>query len=180
MSTLIRIPVDLRSPEQTGLAGNSFWTVNSGTVSQMGYWAFLGNTSGGSGTGIRATGGIVYGYVQVPSNADPNSVPSLIVSLGASATAASVAFFRVGTKEIQTGMSFDNPSWVHENGVAWTAPTTAYARQDLSFTLTSATTADAILAIKIERNIVGSGSGIDVSTATIGCFDVYLQITATA
>lgn len=180
MSTVIRIPVDLRSPEQTGLAGNSFWTVNSGAVSQMGFWAFLGNTSGGSGTGIRATGGIVYGYVQVPSNVDAGSIPKLIVSLAASATAASISVWRVGVKEVQTGMSFDNASWVHENCVSWTAPTTAYARQDLSFTLTSATTADAILAVKLERNITGSGSGIDLSTAAVGCFDVFLQITATA
>src|SRR3990167_1735922 len=125
MASLIRIPVDLRSPEMTGIAGNSFWTVNSGAVSQMGYWAFLGNTSGGSGTGIRATGGVVYGYVQVPSNADPGSIPKLIVCLAASATAASVSAWRVGTKELQTGMSFDNPSWVHENMIPWTAPTTA-------------------------------------------------------
>ena len=104
MASLIRIPVDLRSPEMTGIAGNSFWTVNSGAVSQMGYWAFLGNTSGGSGTGIRATGGVVYGYVQVPSNADPGSIPKLIVCLAASATAASVSAWRVGTKELQTGM----------------------------------------------------------------------------
>lgn len=181
MSTLIRIPVDLRSPEQTGIAGNSFWTVNSGAVSQMGYWAFLGNTSGGSGTGIRATGGIVYGYVQVPSNVDPNSVPTLVVCLAASGTAASESAWRVGVKEVQTGMSYDNPSWVHENTVPWTATTTAFARKDLAFTLTSAVTADTILAVKIERAILGgSGSGVDLSTATVGCFDVFLQITATA
>jgi len=181
MSTVIRIPVDLRSPEQTGLAGNSFWTVNSGAVSQMGYWAFLGNTSGGSGTGIRVTGGIVYGYVQVPSNVDPGSVGKLILCLAASATAGSVSAWRVGVSEIQTGITFDNPSWVHENTIPWTAPTTAYSRQDLSFTLTSATTADAILSIKVSREILGgSGSGVDLSTATVGCFDVFLQITATA
>ena len=181
MASVVRIPVDLRSPEQTGIAGNSFWTVNSGAVSQMGLWAFLGNTSGGSGTGIRATGGIVYGFVQVPSNADPGSVPKLIVCLAASATAASVSFWKVATKEIQTGASFDVPSWVTEDGQSWTAPTTAWARQDLSYTLSSATTSNAILAVKIERSIAGgSGSGVDLSTALVGCFDVFLEITATA
>jgi len=181
MSTIIRVPVDLRSPEQTGLAGNSFWTVNSGTVSQMGFWAFLGNTSGGSGTGIRATGGIVYGFVQVPSNVDPNSVGKIVVCFGASATAANLSVWRVGTKEIQTGASFDVPSWQHENSQIWTAPTTSWARQDLSFTMTSATTSDAIIAVKLERSIVGgSGSGVDTTTALVGCFDIFLQITATA
>ena len=180
MSTVIRVPVDLRSPEQTGYAGNSFWTVNSGAVSQMGMWAFLGNTSGGSGTGVRATGGIVYGYVQVPTNADPGSVPKLIVCLAASASSNAVSVWRVGTKEVQTGMAFDNPSWVHENSQNWTAPATAWARFDLSYTLTSATTADAILAVKIERSISLSGSAVDNMTAAMGCFDVFLQITATA
>lgn len=180
MATVIRIPVDLRSPEQTGIAGNSFWTVNSGAVSQMGFWAFLGNTSGGSGTGLKATGGIVYGYVQVPSNADPGSVPRLIVSLAASATSANLSVWRVGTKEIQTGAAYDVPSWVNENAQIWTAPATAWARQDLSFTLTSATTADAMLGVKIERSIAGSGSASDNMTALMGCFDVFLQITATA
>lgn len=180
MATIVRIPVDLRTPEQTGLAGNSFWTVNSGAASQMGFWAFIGNTSGGSGTGIRATGGIVYGYVQVPSNADPGSVPKLILALAASATAANLSVWRVGVKEVQTGMAFDNPSWQHENSQTWTATTTAWARQDLSFTLASATTADTILSVKIERSISGSGSGVDTTTAMVGCFDVFLQITATA
>src|SRR3990167_2194963 len=148
MASLIRVPVDLRSPEQTGIAGNSFWTVNSGVASQMGFWAFLGNTSGGSGTGIRVTGGIVYGFVQVPPNVDPGSIGKLILALGASATAASVSTWRVGTYDCGTGQSFDPTAWVHENTVSWTAPTTAWTRQDLSFTLSSATTANSILAIK--------------------------------
>ena len=180
MASLIRVPVDLRSPEQTGIAGNSFWTVNSGTVSQMGFWAFLGNTSGGSGTGLKATGGIVYGYVQVPPNTDPGSVGKLIVALGASATSAALSVWRVGTKEVQTGAAFDNPSWVNENAQAWTAPSTAWARLDLNFTMTSATTANAILAIKLERSIAGSGSATDNCTALVGCFDLFLEITATA
>lgn len=179
MSTVIRVPVDLRSPEQTGLAGNSFWTVGSGVASQMGYWAFLGNTSGGSGTGIRATGAIVYGFVQVPTNVDPGSVGTIIVSLGTSATAAGVGAFRVGTREILTGNTFDVTSFVNQNTVPWTAPATAWARLDLAFTI-SATTADAILAVKIERSIAGSGSGVDNLTGLVGCFDVFLQITATA
>jgi hypothetical protein len=179
MASLIRIPCDLRTPEQTGIAGNSFWTVQSGTVSQMGFWAFLGNTSGGSGTGIKATGGIIYGYVQVPPNVDPGSVGKLILALGASATSAALTVFRVGTKEVQTGLSFDAPSWVNENAQQWTAPATAWARHDLSFTLTSATTANAMLAIKIERDSDGT-SGTENMTALVGCFDVFLEITATA
>ena len=180
MASLIRVPVDLRTPEQTGLAGNTFWTVQSGTASQFGFWAFLGNTSGGSGTGIRATGGIVYGFVQVPPNVDAGSVGKLIVAMAASATSAAPSVWRVATREIQTGATFDVTSFVNENSQTWTAPTTAWARQDLSFTMTSATTADAILAIKIERNMNGSGSGVDTTTALVGCFDVFLQITATA
>lgn len=169
MSTLIRVPVDIRIPEQTGIQGNSFWTVQSGTVAQLGFWAFLGNV----------TGAITYGFVQVPPNVDPGSVGKLIVALGASATAASLSAWRVGTKEIQTGASFDVPSWVHENAVNWTAPTTAWARLDLSFTLTSATTANAILAVKLERDSDGT-SATENCTALIGCFDMFLEITATA
>ena len=179
MASLIRIPCDLRSPEQTGLAGNTFWTIASGVASQMGMWAFLGNTSGGSGTGIRATGGIVYGFVQVPSNVEPGNAPTLIVSLATSATAGGVGAFRVGTREILTGNTFDVTSFVNQNTIPWTAPATAWARLDLSFTL-SATTADAILAIKLERSIAGSGSGVDNLTGFVGCFDIFLQVTATA
>ena len=179
MSTLIRVPIDIRSPELTGIAGNSFWTTNSGAVSQMSFWAFLGNTSGGSGTGVKATGAIVYGYVNVPSNIDPNSVGKIILCLAGSATAGSLSVWRVGTKEVQTGMAFDNPSWTHENAIQWTAPTTAWARYDKSFTMTSATTADAILCVKIERDADGT-SGTEDCTATIGCFDAFLEITATA
>lgn len=179
MSTLIRIPIDIRTPEQTGLAGNSFWRIDSGTVAQMGYWAFLGNTSGGSGTGIDVTGAIVYGFVNVPANVDPNSVGKIILSMGASATAGGLSAWRVGTFEIQTGAKFDNPSWTHENAVNWTAPTTGFARKDLSFTMTSATTSNAILAIKIERDTDGT-SATDNTTGTIGVFDAFLEITATA
>ena len=180
IASLIRIPVDLRTPEQTGIAGNTFWTVNSGTASQFGFWAFLGNTSGGSGTGVRATGGIVYGFVQVPPNVDAGSVGKLIVAMGASATSAAPSVWRVGTREVQTGFTFDVTSFVNENSQTWTAPTTNWARLDLSFTLTSATTANAMLSVKIERPIAASGSATDTTTALVGVFDVFLEITATA
>ena len=179
MASLIRVPIDLRAPEQTGIAGNTFWSIQSGVASQFGYWGFLGNTSGGSGTGIKATGGIVYGFVQVPPNVDANSVGKLIIALGANATASALSTWRVGTREIQTGNTFDVTGFVHENAVNWTAPTTAWARKDLSFTMTSATTANAMLAVKIERDSDGT-SGTDNMTALAAVFDVYLEITATA
>jgi len=179
MSTVIRVPIDLRTPEQTGLAGNSFWSVSSGLAQQMGHWSFLGNTSGGSGTGVNVTGGIVYGYVQVPPFVDANSVGSIVLVMGASATSAGLSTWRVGTKEIQTGAIFDFTAWTHENAVDWTAPATAWARKDLSFTMSSATTSNALLAIKIERDTDGT-SGTDNTTASVKIFDAYLEITATA
>ena len=179
MARVLRIPIDIRSPEQTGIAGNSFWTVRSGTVSQMGYWAFLGNTSGGSGTGVKATGGIVYGLVNIPINIDLNTTPRVILSMGASATAASLSAWRVASFEIATGIVYDPASWQNVNAVNWTAPTTAWSKYDLSFTLNSATTGDMTLAIKIERDSDGT-SATENCTAVIGVFDAFLEFTATA
>jgi len=172
--------VDLKTPEQTGLAGNSFWTVQSGTASQMAGWAFLGNTSGGSGTGIRVTAGIVYGFVQVPPNVDADSTGAIIVSLATTATANAVSFWRVGTRDVLTGDTYDVTSFVAINGQPMTALATGWARRDLSFGRAGATTGNSLMAIRIERNIAGSGSGVDNSTALVMLMDAFLEITATA
>ena len=181
MASEIRIPVDLRSPEQTGLAGNSFWTVSSGVASQQGYWAFLGNTSGGSGTGIDVTGGIVYGLVQMPKNLEPDSTGIFVLAMGASATAGGLSAWRVSYSEIQTGVKFDLTAnaWNAINAKNWTAPTTGYARHDMTFDTTGTFTAESIVMVRLERDTDGT-SATDNITATVGVFDAYVQITATA
>ena len=179
MATTIRIPIDLTTPEQTGLAGNSFWRVTSGTTHQMGYWGFLGNTSGGSGTGLNVTGGIVYGRINIPPNVDSTPNASIILVLASSATAGGLSVWRVGSKNIATGISFDALAFTHESSLQWTAPTTAWARLDKSFALTVTPVADQILEVKVERDTDGT-NGTDNTTATIGCFDAFLQIDVTA
>ena len=186
MASLIHVPIDWRTPEQTGIAGNSFWSVLSGTASQLAGWMFLGNTSGGSGTGIRATAGVIYGIVNVPPNVDPNSTGSILVCLATTATANAISFWKVHTREVLTGSTYDVTSFVAINGQAWTAPTTGWARKDLSFARDAATTGGAQIMVKLERNISysgavsASGSGVDDSTALVMMMDAYLVITATA
>lgn len=171
MSTVIRIPIDLRTPEQTGIAGNSYWTVQSGGASQFGHWAFKGDV----------TGAIVYGFVQVPSNVDPNSTGVFVLNMGASATSAALSAWRVCYSEILTGERFDvtAAAWNNIDATGWTAPATNWASHDMTFDTTGTLTANAIVAIKIDRDADGT-SATDNCTAVVGLFDAFLQITATA
>lgn len=173
MAKVIRTPVDVNTPEQTGLAGNSFWTVLSATAGQIGTWAFYGASGG-------VTGGIIYGRIVVPSVIDANTQPRIIIDLfshGANVTAGSLSVWRVGVFQVLTGEEYSQ-AFVHENAVNWTAPTTGGVKKSLSFTLTSAVTADSTLIVKIERDNDGT-SGTDDSTATIYMPDCLLEFTAT-
>ena len=173
MSKVIRTPIDINTPEQTGLAGNSFWTVLSATAGQLGTWAFYGASGG-------VTGGIIYGRIVVPSVIDADTTPRVILDLfhgPAQVTAGALSAWRVGAIQVQTGEEYSQ-AFVHENAVNWTGPTTGGVKKSLSFTLTSAVTADSTLIIKIERDNDGT-SATDNSTATIYMPDVLLEFTAT-
>lgn len=172
MAKVIRIPIDINSPEQTGVPGNAFWTVLSATAAQLATWAFYGASGG-------VTGGIIYGRVEVPSIIDANTTPRIVMNIfgNSGVTAGSLSAWKVGTLFVQTGESMDRV-FNMINAANWTAPTTALAKNPLSFTTTAATTADTTILVKFERDNDGT-SATDNCTSTVYLFDAFLEFTAT-
>lgn len=148
----------------------------------MGVWGLMGNQTGTGGVGIGTERAIIYGYTLVPSNVDPDSVGKIDISIGGNVTGGSISSFVVGVCEIQTGQTFNflTASIILADSQFFTAPSTAWARKELSFTLTSATTADAILGVVLQRINTGLSSTSVNCTSTLFLFDAFLTITATA
>lgn len=112
MPTTVYLPIDLTNPRvASGYAGNSYWTVISGSNWDMGTWEFI---SGNEGR--------VYGIVHIPNviAGTPNPQISLVCQVPSNASGQEI-YFKVSAASVASGTSTD-PSLTADTAYSVTAP----------------------------------------------------------
>lgn len=157
MATTIRVPVDMRNPRVSSLAGNSFWRVAALTNYDAGYWEF-----------VKDVDGKLYGLVMVPKNLDAAPTAKIVLATAYNATSG-VARWSIKTKDPADGETFD-ASFTSETAQDITAPGTAKLRKDVTFTLTNAPAADDILLIEVFHEGAHANDTVAVNSLLFGAW----------
>lgn len=121
MPTTVRIPIDLRNPRVSSLAGNSFWTVTGLTAWDAGHWEFL-----------KDVDGKIYGIAPIPKNLAGTPNGKIVLVIGANATTG-VTRLSVATKAVADTESLNPSSLTGETAQDVTVPGTARLRKDVMF-----------------------------------------------
>ena len=120
--TTVRIPIDLRNPRLTSLAGNSFFTVFGFTNHDFGHWEF-----------VKDVDGKIYGIVGIPPNVSGTPNAKCILVIAANAT---VGVWRniVNYKTVAPG---ETVQLTYTAGASQdiTVPGTAYLTKEITHTL---------------------------------------------
>lgn len=156
MATTVRIPIELRNPRVTSLAGNSFFTVLGLTAWDAGYWSFLQDVDGKA-----------YGVVQVPHDLAVTPNASVGLAIAANATTG-VTRLQVSTKAIADAESLNPASLTAETAQDITVPATARLRKNVAFpaagSLTETVAADDLLVVELYH--VGTHTNDTLAAAT--------------
>jgi len=160
----IRVPIDLRNPIASSLAGNSFFNVTGLTALDLAHWEF-----------VKDVEGKIYGVVGVPTPlaATPNA--KIILQLAANATTG-VSTMQVSSKAVADAESFNPGSLDSETAEDVTMPSTAYDRKEVSISLTNAPEADDILLVEIFHDGDAANDTLAVNTLLVAA---YLEIDVT-
>jgi hypothetical protein len=135
--TTQRFPIQLKNPQVSSLAGNSFWTTTALTAYDLGHWEFL-----------KDVDGIVTGSVNIPNSLCSTPAAKIILQVLANATTG-VTSLDVSTAAIADGESMNPASLTAETIQDVTVPGTAYLRKEVSFTLTNTPVAADTLIVEI-------------------------------
>ena len=156
----LKIPVDLRNPRFTSLAGNTFWNVIALTNVDLGVWDFLKDVQGK-----------IYGVVQLPKAINATPAAKIVLSIAANATSG-VTSFIVSSKDPADGETY-NVTLTNETQIDTTVPATAYLRKDISFTLTNAPAAGDELVVVISHEGQHANDTLAVDTLLV---DAWLEV----
>jgi len=135
--TTQRFPIQLKNPQVSSLAGNSFWTVTALTAYDLGHWEF-----------IKDVDGIATGTVNIPNSLCSTPAAKIILQVLANATTG-VTSLQVSTGAIADGESMNPSSLTAETIQDITVPGTAYLRKEVSFTLTNVPVAKDMLIVEV-------------------------------
>jgi hypothetical protein len=92
----VKIPIDLRTPRLSTLAGNAFWTVKALTNIDQGVWEF-----------VKDVDGKIYGVAPIPASIATVPNPMIVLIIGANATSG-ITRLNIATKFIaQDAESYD-------------------------------------------------------------------------
>lgn len=168
MTTTVRLPLELRNPRVASLAGNSYFTVNGLTATDLGVWRFTNGVDGK-----------IYGVVLLPNNL--NGTPNANIGFAFMANATSnAARWAVSTKAVANGSSLNPGSLTAETAQNITVPGTANLRTDVTFptsgNIGETVAANNILLVEIAR--VGSNAG-DTLTVPADLVAAWLQVDLT-
>lgn len=161
----VRVPVDLRNPRVTTLAGNAFFTVVGLTAWDAGHWQF-----------VKDVDGKLYGVVKVPKNlaAAPNG--KIVLVIGANATTGT-SRLSAATKAVADAESLNPASFAVETAQDITVPATARLRKDVtvpaSGTLAEALAADDLLLVEVFHEGAHANDTLAVNTELYGA---YLEV----
>lgn len=145
MPTTVYLPIDFLNPMvKSGFGGNSYWSVQSGIAWDRGVWQFI---SGNEGR--------IYGIVHVPSIIAASPAPQISLVCDSPQTSG-LTFFKVNTKAIASGASFDPSSLTGESGYSVSIPTTALNRFDVLFpsggTLAETISGNSVLIVEVAHS----------------------------
>lgn len=161
----IRVPIDLRNPRVTSLAGNAFWTVEGLTAYDAGRWEF-----------IKDEDGKVYGLVPVPKTLAGTPNGKIILVIAANATSGATRL-QVSTKAIADAESLNPASLTAETAQNITVPGTAWLRKDVTFptsgSLGETLAADDVLLVEVFHD--GNDAGDTLTVATL-LYAAFLQV----
>ena len=161
MASTTNIPIDLRNPQVSANAGNSFWTLAGLTAWDAGHWEF-----------VKSVQGNIFGLVQIPHTIGATPAAKIILSLAANATTG-VAVVQVASAAVANGATYNPASLTAETAQNVTVPGTAYFRKDVTFTLTNAPVADQQLIVEILHN---GTNGSETLAVNLLLLEAVLQI----
>jgi hypothetical protein len=157
---VIRIPVDLRTPDFTTNTGNSFWTSVGLTAHDFGSWQYLPNVDGS-----------VYGQVACPTNISGTPAAKIVLVLMANSTAGQVSSMNVLTAFVAPDGESMNPGSLTGVGVVdITMPTVAYETHEQTYTLASQPTADDIIIVEVFHDGNKAADTLAVNTILVEAF----------
>jgi hypothetical protein len=123
MPTTVRVPIDLRNPIVSSLAGNSFWTIKQFTNFDIGVWEF-----------VKDVEGKITGVVPVPSNLAGTPAPAIILVIGAEATSG-VTSLNVSNKAIASDAEALDVALTADTQQDITVPATSKMTKEVTFTV---------------------------------------------
>lgn len=160
----IRIPIDLRMPRQTTLAGNSFQLFVPLTLIDMMIWGFAKDVLGA-----------LYGIVRVPKNAANPPNIRFVLDLSANATTG-VTVMNVSTNGVSDGDSFNPGAWSGSADQYIIVPGTARQRESVVFPASGVWTdpyvADDLILVAITH--VGTDA-LDTLAVTTELWGAYME-----
>lgn len=162
MATTIRIPIDLRLPRTTSLAGNSYFNVtNLATLTgDVGHWEC-----------VKDVEGKIYGIVKIPSAIDGTPAAKIILEIFANATSG-VTRLQASSLAVADAESYDQ-AMTAETAQDITVPATANLRKEVTFTLTNTPVAEDELLIEIFHDGDHANDTLAVNTKIMSA---YLEI----
>ena len=116
------IPIDLRNPRLTTLAGNAWFNPKALTNVDLGLWEFL-----------KDVDGKIYGVVTAPESLAASPAAQIVLVIGANATSG-VTRMSVATKCIANDAESYNATLTAHTSQDVTVPGTARLTKKLSFT----------------------------------------------
>jgi hypothetical protein len=167
MTKTIQLPIDLRNPRATSLAGNAYWALLGLTAWDAGHWHFLKDVEGK-----------VYGIVRLPVDmaGTPNAKIKLVICANATSGVTSLA---IEHKSIQTKATAESLNPALLTAITTqdiTVPGTAYDAKEVSFTVTETLAAEDELVVSVFHD--GDKAEDTLATDTI-LIDAILEIDIT-
>jgi len=165
MADTTRIPIDLRMPDITGNAGNSFFNHTALTAAtpdfDLGAWEY-----------VKDVDGAVFGLVNIPNTIGATPAAKIILTLTANATTG-ISTFRVDARPIANDAeSLDQALDTTVANQDITMPSTAYDTKEVSFTLPTSGNGFPVVAkdrllIRIEHEGADGDDTIAVNTLMV-------------
>lgn len=155
MAITIRVPINLRNPRVSTLAGNTFFNVKALTNYDAGVWEF-----------VKDVDGKVYGLVPVPKNLFATPAAKIILVTAYNATSL-VSRWSVKSKNVADAATLD-ATFTAETAQDITVPGTAYFRKDVTFTLTNAPVASDMLLVEIFHEGAHANDTVAVNSLLFG------------
>jgi hypothetical protein len=164
MATTIQIPIDLRNPRVTSLAGNAFWTVLGLTAWDAGHWQF-----------VKDVDGKIYGLVRIPKNmaATPAAKIKLVIAANATSGVTRLSIGHKAVQTIPTAESLNPATLTAITAQDITVPATAYLAGEVSFTVSETLAAEDELIVEIYHEGAHANDTLAVNTLL---FDAFLEI----
>jgi len=155
-----RIPIRLRVPRSSTLAGNSAYSVTALTAHDFAVWEFVNNVEGR-----------IYGYVTLPLSFATTPTPTIWLTL-ASGVASGNMRFRVSTKCVVDGQSFNPAAFTAESyqnipsGGIW-------IRKDAAYPIQEPLVPRGLLLVEITRD---GANAVDTAEGVAYLIEAYLEI----